>query len=430
MNKASDHVKVDQYVSVIGGSVNTEQICCDGGRISAVTTPGCWGPMITPRIFGGHEVIRPVYIEGAQPGDSVAIFIEKVEVVSEFCSSGTGRPNEGRFDGDPSVKAICPHCGISHPETYIEGIGEEAIRCVKCGNPIMPQTYKNGYTVAYSKEDDIAVAVNPLGAAKIADMTGKGEVFLPENSKQHLATIIGRSDFDGLPIRSRPMVGNIGCIPSVAIPSSKNTGDFSGSLSKTDLYSVPEANQITDAHMDINLVGEGCVVISPVLVEGAGVYFGDVHLTQGCGEIAGHTLDICADVTVKVKLLKGLKVDGPVLLPTVDELDSRFRPFSDEEFANAEKLYKKYCGGSLIRSYPIQIVGTGNSMNAAFDNALDRASSLTGLSVDELKNRTTVGGEIRVGRTSGCIYLTVMLDSDTLEKAGLLNTVLSHYSKF
>lgn len=92
MKKASDFIKVDQYVSVIGGSVDTDQVCCDGGRISAVTTPGCWGPMITPRIFGGHEVIRPVYIEGAQPGDSVAIFIEKVEVVSKFCSSGTGRP--------------------------------------------------------------------------------------------------------------------------------------------------------------------------------------------------------------------------------------------------------------------------------------------------------------------------------------------------
>lgn len=259
-------------------------------------------------------------------------------------------------------------------------------------------------------------------------MTGKGEVFLPENSKQHLATIIGRADFDGLPIRSRPMVGNIGCVPSVVIPSSKNTGDFSGSLSKTDLYPVPTASQITDAHMDINLVGEGCVVISPVLVDGAGVYFGDVHLTQGCGEIAGHTLDICADVTVKVKVLKGLKVEGPILLPAVNELDKRFRPFSDEEFANAEKLYQQYGGGKLLCSYPIQIVGTGDSMNTAFDNALERAAILTGLSIDELKNRTTVGGEIRIGRTSGCIYLTVMLDSNTLEKAGLLDLVIAHYS--
>ncbi len=28
----------------------------DGGHIVANTSPGCWGPMITPEIRGGHEV--------------------------------------------------------------------------------------------------------------------------------------------------------------------------------------------------------------------------------------------------------------------------------------------------------------------------------------------------------------------------------------
>ena len=31
----------------------------DGGVIIANTAPGCWGPMITPEIRGGHEVTRP-----------------------------------------------------------------------------------------------------------------------------------------------------------------------------------------------------------------------------------------------------------------------------------------------------------------------------------------------------------------------------------
>ncbi len=30
----------------------------DGGTIIANTAPGCWGPMITPAIRGGHEVTR------------------------------------------------------------------------------------------------------------------------------------------------------------------------------------------------------------------------------------------------------------------------------------------------------------------------------------------------------------------------------------
>jgi len=30
-----------------------------GGTIVGNTAPGCWGPMITPRIRGGHEVTQP-----------------------------------------------------------------------------------------------------------------------------------------------------------------------------------------------------------------------------------------------------------------------------------------------------------------------------------------------------------------------------------
>ena len=46
-----------------------------GGIIVANTAPGCWGPMLTPAIRGGHEVTLPVRVEGAEPGDSIAIRI-------------------------------------------------------------------------------------------------------------------------------------------------------------------------------------------------------------------------------------------------------------------------------------------------------------------------------------------------------------------
>ncbi len=47
----------------------------DGGVIEANTMPGCWGPMITPHLRGGHEVTQPVAVENAEPGDAVAIKI-------------------------------------------------------------------------------------------------------------------------------------------------------------------------------------------------------------------------------------------------------------------------------------------------------------------------------------------------------------------
>jgi formamidase len=36
----------------------------NGGTIIANTAPGCWGPMITPRLRGGHEVTRPFSCRG------------------------------------------------------------------------------------------------------------------------------------------------------------------------------------------------------------------------------------------------------------------------------------------------------------------------------------------------------------------------------
>ena len=73
--------------------------------------------MITPELYSGHEVTAPVYLEGAMPGDTVAIYIKKIEILSEAATSGTGKTYPERFDGDPSVYAKCPHCNIHNPKT-------------------------------------------------------------------------------------------------------------------------------------------------------------------------------------------------------------------------------------------------------------------------------------------------------------------------
>ena len=45
----------------------------DGGHIIANTAPGCWGPMTTPEIRGGHEITRPVAVSGAEPGEAIVL---------------------------------------------------------------------------------------------------------------------------------------------------------------------------------------------------------------------------------------------------------------------------------------------------------------------------------------------------------------------
>jgi len=61
---------------VLDPNEEMEYFVQDGGYIVANTAPGCWGPMLTPKLKGGHEVTKPVYVEGAEVGDSVAIYIK------------------------------------------------------------------------------------------------------------------------------------------------------------------------------------------------------------------------------------------------------------------------------------------------------------------------------------------------------------------
>src|ERR671929_113767 len=127
-------VLVDTFTDgLLGPDVPMAGPVRDGGHIVWNSTPGCWGPMITPSIRGGHEVCRPVAIEGAEVGDAVAIRIKSIAVTSMATSSGNDQAMEGRFNGDPYCAAVCPGCGAQWPETRLEGVGETAVRCVACG---------------------------------------------------------------------------------------------------------------------------------------------------------------------------------------------------------------------------------------------------------------------------------------------------------
>jgi len=64
----------------------------------------------------------------------------------------------------------------------------------------------------------------------------------------------------------------------------------------------------------------------PVKVKGAGIYLGDMHAMQGNGEIAGHTTDVAGIATVQVKVLKGVTVEGPIILPNEDDLPPMAKP--------------------------------------------------------------------------------------------------------
>jgi len=403
----------------------------DGGLIVANTAPGCWGPMITPELKGGHEVTKPVFVEGAEVGDSIAIYIKSITVTSNVVSSGNEFTVPENFLGDPFVAGKCPHCGTLNPKTKLVGIGSASVHCDVCGEEISPFQFTKGYTIAFNEDKTIGVTLNKESAEKAA-LDAKSYMAIPDNSIQNPIVTFAPHDMVGTVSRLEPFIGQLGTTPSIAMPDSHNAGDFGSFLvGAPHGYSLTEEelrSHKTDGHMDINRVKEGAIVICPVKVKGGGVYVGDVHAMQGDGEIAGHTCDVSSMVTLKVKVLKNISVDGPIILPVEKDLPYLAKPFTEEEKERATALAKTWNVESLENSAPISFVGTGGNLNDAIDNALERAAEFLDITVPEVKNRSTITGAVEIGRYPGTATVTFLAPVELLEKAGVYHIVKEQYN--
>ncbi|AFS77832.1 acetamidase/formamidase [Gottschalkia acidurici 9a] len=403
----------------------------DGGIIVANTAPGCWGPMITPALRGGHEVTRPVFVENAEIGDAVAIYIKSITVTSSVASSGNEVAVEKNFVGDPFVAGRCPNCGTLYPETKLEGIGSASVHCAKCDEEIAAFQFTNGYTIALNENKTIGVTLTKE-ASEEAAKKAKSYMAVPDNSIQNPVVTFAPHDIVGNISRLKPFIGQLGTTPSIPMPDSHNAGDFgSFLLGAPHEYALTEEELLkhkTDGHMDINRAREGAIVICPVKVKGGGVYVGDVHAMQGDGEIAGHTCDVSSVVTLKVKVIKNLNIDGPIILPVEEDLPYLAKPLNVEEKKRAMELASEWGIESLENTAPISFVGTGSNLNEAIDNGLTRAAELFNISVPEVKNRTTINGAVEIGRYPGTATVTFLAPIELLEKVGIYSLVKEQYN--
>ena len=394
----------------------------NGGTIIANTAPGCWGPMITPSLRGGHEVTQPVFVEGAEIGDGVAIRIRDITVTSSATASGHDSSPEGFCLGDPYVAARCPTCDTVWPETHIEGIGQDSVKCDVCGNAVKPFEIVHGYTVTFDETRTVGLTL-PQEAAETIAKSADHYSALPDESRQHSILNYAPSDMPGTLVRMRPFMGQLGTCPSMPMPDSHNAGDFGaflvGAPHDYGITAEQLAEHKTDGHMDIDAVRAGAILVCPVKVKGAGVYLGDMHAGQGDGEIAGHTMDVSGSVTLQVEVVKNYPLDGPILFPLEEDLPPLAKPFTAAEQTKGARLAEKWKVSDIEALAPISVIGTAANLNEAIENGLARAAKLLDVTVAEIRNRATVNGAIEIGRAPGVIHVTFLAPLKNLDAVGL-----------
>ena len=127
---------------------------------------------------------------------------------------------------------------------------------------------------------------------------------------------------DRLSFPARPMVGVIGTAPEGSGVETAFPGAHGG-------------------NMDNRYVTTGATIYLPVSVSGALLSIGDVHASMGDGEITMVGLEICAEVTVHIHLLKNATLSRPRIetpdewITTGDDMDpSEALRIASEEMVN------------------------------------------------------------------------------------------------
>ena len=431
--EVQQELSVDQYtLGLVGPDQEWAGTVADGGTIKTHTPPACWGPMITPEFRGGHEVTRPIRVENAEVGDAIALSIERIEVTSIATSTGSMREREGAFGDDPFVDHKCPECGTKWPESIVEGTGEGAIKCAECGANASSFGFEYGYTVVFDDDRTVGLTVGESGADDLANRADEA-MALPENSRQHPILLYEPSEMAGTLGHLRPFIGNIGTTPPIEMPDSHNAGDFGqfliGAEHDWGLADEDELADRTDGHMDINAVREGAVLICPVKVDGGGIYVGDIHANQGDGELSLHTTDVSGRAEIGVEVIKGLDIDGPLLIPNEADLPYISKPYTETELERGERLAADYDVETVHMMGPLQVIGSGATINDATDNAFERAGGLLDMTEGEVRARCTFTGGVEIGRLPGVVQLTMLAPMDRLEDRGLADLVRAQYDR-
>jgi acetamidase/formamidase len=183
-----------------------------------------------------NPVIGPLYVDGAEEGDLLAIHIRQIRLNRDFALSKQSA-NFGSLTGETPSNILL----------Y---------------NPPIP-------TIWYEWKLDLRRNV--------------GIFEMPNSRRKRIEAPLA------------PFIGSIGVAPRFGrVETTLVPGEYGG-------------------NMDCVETCEGTTLYLPVWVKGAYLSFGDIHALQGDGELNGTALEVTADVTLQIDVVKGKKASWPRL---------------------------------------------------------------------------------------------------------------------
>jgi len=204
---------------------------------------------------------------------------ERIIVEVQDASSG-----QIRHRGDVRDRSKVPYGNPVVGPIYIEGCGEGDSLAVRIED-IKPSinlgvTYFSGFTGSYFIGD------HAIGFTRV-EIPSAARICRIEEDLVYFS--------DRLAIPYRPMIGTIGTAP------------------KPELYGMSSSLSVgpNGGNMDIPDITVGAEVYLPVFHEGGLLYIGDAHAVQGDGEISGTAVEMPAEITLTVTVLKGKSIGWP-----------------------------------------------------------------------------------------------------------------------
>jgi len=179
------------------------------------------------------------------------------------------------------------------------------------------------------KVEILDIKLDSQGTMRVGPGSGALGHVLEKRQTKTIPITDGKARFNDLLLLDvQPMIGVIGTAPTdEEIPTS-----------------TPGAH---GGNMDCKRIGKGSVLYLPVNVPGALLAMGDVHALMGDGEIIICGVEVAAEITVRIDVLKGLTLPLPMVVAGDDIMTIASAQTLDEAAVMASEMMLQFVREAL-----------------------------------------------------------------------------------